>query len=807
MTVTSAGIPAAARDGDVKELRLALVCYGGVSLAVYMHGVTKELFKLAIASAAYEHDDEHNPFDASDTARVYYDLLARMQRGEIGPGPTGVRTRVVIDIVSGTSAGGINGICLAKALACNSSLDALKQLWMEKADVSVLMRGPRWMPTWLRVAGFGARSVGRMSIRPPLDGDHMCGWLHEAFVSMDNGPRPLPDAPTLVPDDHRLQLFVPITDFVGYQREVPIEDPHYLRERGHRHLMTFTFDSPASNQFDGGRNHVLAFAARATSSFPGAFAPITVGGYAQAVGDSDAMSDQLDEFFPQYALAGNHADASVFIDGGVLDNFPFASSIEAISHRAAASEVDRRLLYIEPDPSHATFEPAATAKVPSWIATVWGGIAGIPRQEPILDDLQHLADRNEVVHRVRDIIETSFTTISARVEQLLDGRRDEHGVEDAVALPDDSDGDSLARWRRSIDERVAREAGFAYATYLRLRILDVVDQFADAVASALDFPPTTYHAAFVRSILRAWVANDGLLEQSGSGTSTQQDFLSVFDLGYHQRRVRFLISAFSWWYGDCGKPGFPTRTELDSAKARMYARLNEIGAIEADLGNDPSITVPLARVFDAGAIRDTVLVRQEQASAFAELHASELELLRKAVATHIAARLPTIEAGIHAEVLDIIKAWSEPVKGAFLTRYMGFGFWDALVFPVSKLGGVGERDAVEVLRMSPRENTLLVSPDKQKLNGASLGHFGAFFSRRGRESDYLWGRLDAAERLIALLLDDPATPGLETPPPNEPALAFRAILDDERPTLTKARDLIKALDPQVTAMRASIGDK
>jgi len=25
------------------ELRLALVCYGGVSLAVYMHGVTKEL--------------------------------------------------------------------------------------------------------------------------------------------------------------------------------------------------------------------------------------------------------------------------------------------------------------------------------------------------------------------------------------------------------------------------------------------------------------------------------------------------------------------------------------------------------------------------------------------------------------------------------------------------------------------------------------------------------------------------------------------------------------------------------------------
>jgi hypothetical protein len=31
-------------------------------------------------------------------------------------------------------------------------------------------------------------------------------------------------------------------------------------------------------------------------------------------------------------------------------------------------------------------------------------------------------------------------------------------------------------------------------------------------------------------------------------------------------------------------------------------------------------------------------------------------------------------------------------------------------------------------------------------------HFGAFFDRAGRENDYLWGRLDGAERLIGLLL-------------------------------------------------------
>lgn len=36
-----------------KELRLALVCYGGISLAVYRHGITKEIWRLARASRAF----------------------------------------------------------------------------------------------------------------------------------------------------------------------------------------------------------------------------------------------------------------------------------------------------------------------------------------------------------------------------------------------------------------------------------------------------------------------------------------------------------------------------------------------------------------------------------------------------------------------------------------------------------------------------------------------------------------------------------------------------------------------------------
>ena len=35
-----------------KELRIALVCFGGISLAVYMHGISKEILKLVRASRA-----------------------------------------------------------------------------------------------------------------------------------------------------------------------------------------------------------------------------------------------------------------------------------------------------------------------------------------------------------------------------------------------------------------------------------------------------------------------------------------------------------------------------------------------------------------------------------------------------------------------------------------------------------------------------------------------------------------------------------------------------------------------------------
>ena len=89
-----------------KELRIALVCYGGVSLAVYMHGVTKEVWQLARASRALHAGETF----LTGSESVYCELLRHIEETQ------GVVLRVLPDILTGASAGGINAVFLAEAI-------------------------------------------------------------------------------------------------------------------------------------------------------------------------------------------------------------------------------------------------------------------------------------------------------------------------------------------------------------------------------------------------------------------------------------------------------------------------------------------------------------------------------------------------------------------------------------------------------------------------------------------------------------------------------------------------------------------
>ena len=152
-------------SGSVKELRLALVCYGGSSLAIYMHGVTKELHRLVRASSLLD-----APAGGAGSPSVSEDVYRRLLGEMAERDGEGVRTRVVVDVVAGTSAGGINGVCLAKALAHDLSLDGFRDLWFERGDIDGLLAAPRFLPRKLKVGVGGHESVQARAVQGRPDG-------------------------------------------------------------------------------------------------------------------------------------------------------------------------------------------------------------------------------------------------------------------------------------------------------------------------------------------------------------------------------------------------------------------------------------------------------------------------------------------------------------------------------------------------------------------------------------------------------------------------------------------------------------
>lgn len=793
-------------DAGVRELRLAVVCYGGVSLALYMSGITKEILKLVRASTALADPGNHgrNPFEAG-TERVYWDLLSRIAADDVAGAPGGVSIRVVVDVISGTSAGGMNGVFLAKALAADRSQEPLRKLWFERGDIEVLLRGlghrPRKLPKRLRDAWIATR-IGTCLLRrrPPLRGDDFAVALHEALEEMDRHPRQQPPL-RLVPEDAQLELFVPVTDFYGHNRRIALYDPLFVQERAHRQLMEFRHGG-AKDQFAPTYNHLLAFAARATASFPGAFPPVSFESYRGALRTRDGLAGLAGEVFPAGAKDGFRPEHAQFIDGGVLDNFPFGSSIDAIAAKQAHTEVDRRLLYLEPAPEDEVHASPSLPPAPGILRTAYGGYAGLPRKEPIVDDLLRLTKRNAEVLRLREVIESDFGTIKARVAHLLSKLG---GAGGASAL---SAGERLAERRSEVESEALKEAGFASATYLRIRVRALADTCATEASKILGYPPDSAEATLVSRALRRWSAARKLPPEPPEPSSpTAQRMLFGCDLEYHERRVRFLIAAVNWLYPDAGTKGVPRRAWLDETKERLYGRVRELKALQASVAASPEVREVVEQLFGAENLEATVA------------DDTALERFWESIEAGIAPHLPGIEAGINQDVFTFVRQVDDEVlRGDLLTRYLGFPFWDVLVYPLQAVSDLGERDHVEVYRMSPRDARLLAR-EGDRLAGEALYWFGAFFDRPGREGDYLKGRLHAVERLVGLLLDVPrvpATPGSATIAPAQDIVdgktlvreclpAFGAVLAEEQDKLGNARPMLEEMAQRVDALGPRAG--
>ncbi|TDW22034.1 patatin-like protein [Kribbella kalugense] len=752
----------------VCELRLALVCFGGVSLAIYMHGTTKEIHKLVRASCAYEDNQQTNPFTepGERTEAAYWNLLKRKQLEDHG-----VRTRVVVDVITGTSAGGINGVCLATALARNASQDALRDLWMVEGDIGRLWRPAlagkipwlsehlHWKLRAMEWASWSLINLGRA--QPPLRGDRMGRVLYDVLAGMTQIEKP-----TLVPDGLSLELFVTLTDLRGYRRFIRIAD-RTIDDKTHQVVMRFRLDAAGAedaervDDFTAADTGALSFAARATSSFPGAFPPVGLGSFDRDL-RSDARTRDLNPslvagFLPAYRAPFNTAQDAWFIDGGVLDNKPFGLAIDAIVAKPAASEVRRWVVYLEPDPAQPTVE-RRDATAPTLLGAVIPSLSGIPRSEPILDELQRLRQFNERVNDIRRLVTPQVAALPTTLASVS-------------ALLRSPEADQMRTAMNQVHDQARQAVGTTYPTYLRLKLRSIHQALATAVASAYGYPPESAQAEFIRAVLGEW--QDA--KYGGDPTSADaQNYIRSSDVPYRVRRLRFVVQGVSDLYSGAGPE---LRPQLDAAKRQLYLFIDSIdSALAPDRLRD---VLPHGGPFADDALAG--LMTQEL-EGVARDHEAEVSAMMAALNSHLDKQLEGSSLEMLQRFNELSTGWDDELRNAVLVRFIGFPLWDTAIFPLMSLSEIQQFSPIRVARFSPDGATRLNARGAAKLQGIGVHHFGAFFSRKARECDYLWGRLDGAEQLVHLL-------GLESGAAEE---LYLSILDEEAAALPLAESLISA---------------
>jgi patatin-related protein len=789
-----------------QEMRFALVLYGGVSLAIYINGVVQEFLHLVRATApnAPPPDGETallSEQQLESTETIYRELgqLARfgaqVEAGKTNPGDP-ILTRFVVDVLSGSSAGGINGIFLAKALAHELKIDALSTLWVEQGDIANLVNDKGSLD-----------GVPELRIEEPpvslLNSGRMYWQILNALDGMggDDGEAAAPDS-RLVDE---LDLWVTMTDIRGLQLPIDLMDS-VVFESKHKSVLHFRYATPYAAGLRQTRsdlrrrfNPLLAFAGRATASFPFAFEPMILndvdwalaaeqfgGRYKGAGGDNPNWVPFFDEIVrgrsaraPKLPKPDLYRSES-FGDGGYLDNKPFTWATATLTRRRADLPVDRRLIYIEPDPGGAPPQfdhgspPARRPWLPSAkrlgvIPNVIAAAHKLPRAETIREDLERLLERNREIARIRGIADL---------------------VDDLVLT-----GPLVAEeWRSTPSKELPGGRDPRYAAYHRLKIDVALDALSDLVARVVAVEAESEYGSALRCVVQAWFEATYSEAPSGTQESTEADFLLKFDAPYRLRRLNYLdgrierllrfdegsLTFLTRFAGDASPAEVKgLRDELDAALRDAKRRLSKVYVgLRGDLvrlAQDDELETLFRGVglkpADLTGILAGARGREESIRRAADL-IRERDLMKPfddaahAVADKIEQPLIKAADGVKA-ALGATEEGVDPRARAIASAALGhvqkhYEDYDSVLLPMG-YRVVDEADPVEVIRISPKDSDSLIDenipdgpddPEKKrtKLAGVAIGHFGGFFEQGWRKNDILWGRLDAAERIIETVL-------------------------------------------------------
>ena len=348
-------------SAEILEHKLALVMNGGVSLAVWMGGVACEIDNVRRASNGIPPRD-----GATEQEKAVHELWVQATKR------AGVR--VTVDVIAGTSAGGLNGVLLATAIARGASLGGLKELWHRSGQMSA-------------EALFRPQRDGVLSL---MNG----GFFHDQIAAALR---------QMTPTSYgcNVSLIVTSTALGPSSREVRDSAGDSFWEADHRRRFHFSRHGarPCYREGDDGYqlhegkpvddladSDTLAWAGRASASYPVAFAPV-----------EETQLLRKRRVWPDWETSDT---PDWLADGGILDNSPFDPVLESIQRKTVTGPWKRTLCFVVPSGDEAVLgrdipPPAGggagdqPSEPPPW-TSVASAAFNFPREANFRDDIDHL---------------------------------------------------------------------------------------------------------------------------------------------------------------------------------------------------------------------------------------------------------------------------------------------------------------------------------------------------------------------------------------------------------------------------------
>ena len=521
----------------------------------------------------------------------------------------------------------------------------------------------------------------------------------------------------------------------------------------------------------------LALAARCTASFPVAFEPVRVtvtpppsaavtGG---GVGKSSPprQTAALGDPSPDMSAHANFSTSRWVVDGGVLMNTPLRPVLDAIQAAPAGIQVRRALLLVVPDPYVASAEelsPDETAR--PTVARTLGRIVQSVESQTVAEELRMIEEHNMRAQARRDSRTDMLRTVTSGSGSVAD---------DLTSLASTlfRNYRDIRIWRASSaiaaqTAPILGEPAAALAHQIRGGLRDSDDQ-----QRHLPWVPDSFAQGLVGGV----VAATGPFRAPGAAEPADWEW-GLATLERLAVAVQDLLKRAVWVMG----PG-PARTPLMELRERHSQALGSLMTLRrADTAYWQDRARRLRAAQPEGPLPQELLVAA-LASGLAEWRTGLADFLtgpiggpgrRPSVSSvppmadlarilidigheavgYIPDDIDDPDGLLQYDRLQILRRVFEPDDPDHLMRAV-LGLEVCYLCLVETDDFTASEQVIELVRISAGVDQPFAPglPAQQRVAGLRMGHFAAFLKQAWRVNDWTWGRLDAANRLVALLLD------------------------------------------------------